>query len=102
MRFAVQVKHASSWIVAHAAGAVLVADAFKGYAFLEVNMQRSGRAGVASLFENVDPAIFEALETLYVVGSIGELDAIGALSETYSDSFVWPVSPEGCGPPSPG
>ena len=40
MGFAVRVEDAASRIVTHAAGAVLVADAFKWDALLEVSVER--------------------------------------------------------------
>ena len=75
MRFAVRIEDAGFRIRSHAAGAVLVADAFKGYALLEVSMERNGCAGVASLLENVDPAIFEALEGFDIIRRVRELDS---------------------------
>jgi len=57
MGLAARIKDANRGIVPHAASAVLVPDAFKGYALLEVSVERNGCAGVASLLENVYPAI---------------------------------------------
>ena len=77
MGFAVRVENAASRIVTHAAGAVLVADAFKGYALLEVSMERDGGASVACLLEDVYPTVFKALEGLDVVWRVGELNLPG-------------------------
>ena len=74
MRFALRVEDAGCGIGSHPAGAVLVADAFNGYAFLEVSMERDGCARVTRLFEDVDPAVFKPLEGLDVVWRIGELN----------------------------
>jgi hypothetical protein len=76
MGLAVQVENAASRIVTHAAGAVLVADAFKGYALLEVSMEWDGGARVAGLLENIDPTVFKALEGLDVVRRVGELNPL--------------------------
>ena len=75
--FAVWVEDGSGGISAHAAGAVLVADALERNALLEVSAKGNGGVGVAGLLEGVDPAIFEAGEAFDVVGSVGETDAVG-------------------------
>ena len=75
--FAVDVEDRGGGVVAEAEGAVLVADAFEGDALFEVGVEGDGGVGVAGLFEDVDPAIFESLEALGVVGSVGELDVAG-------------------------
>src|SRR6185437_5581799 len=79
MGLAVRIENARRTISPHSASSVLVADTFDGNAFFEIGMKRYGRGGVARSLENVDPAIFEALETLHVIGCIGELDAIAGV-----------------------
>lgn len=73
---AVGVEDAGVGVVAHATGAVLVADAFERDALLEVGMKRNRGVGVAGLLEDIDPASFEAVEGLDVVGSVGEPDFV--------------------------
>ena len=97
-----RVENAGSWIVTHAAGAVLVADAFDGDALLEIGVEGNGGAGVAGLLEDVDPAILETVEGFDVVGSVGELNPSGRQFVTGSDWLVRPVSPDGCAPGRPG
>jgi|CZKZ01.1.fsa_nt_gi hypothetical protein len=48
MGFAMQVEDTASRIVTHAAGAVLVADAFQGNALFKVGMERDEAASVAA------------------------------------------------------
>jgi hypothetical protein len=75
--FAVDVEDGGGGICAEADCAVLVAYAFEGDALFEVGVEGDGSVGVASLFEDVDPAVFEAFEALGVVGGVGELDVAG-------------------------
>ena len=75
--FAVDVEDGGGGIVAEAEGAVLVANAFEGDALLEVGVEGDGGVGVAGAFEDVDPAIFQSLKALGVVGSVGEFDVAG-------------------------
>ena len=75
--FAMGIEDAGCRVAAHAACAVLMADAFKGDALFEVGVERNGSGGVAGPLENVDPTVFEAIEGLDVVGGIGELDSAG-------------------------
>ena len=77
MRLAVWIKDAGCGIVAHAAGAVLVADTLKRDALLEVCVERERGACVAGLLENVDPTAFEAIKGLDVIGRVGELNPPG-------------------------
>ena len=76
---AVDVEDGLFGVGAEAAGAVLVADAFEGDAFFEVGVEGDGAFGVAGLFEDVDPAVFEAVEGFDVVVGVGELDLRGAV-----------------------
>ena len=75
--FAVDVEDGGGGVVAEAEGAVLVAYAFEGDALFEVGVEGDGGVGVAGLFEDVDPAVFESLEAFGVVGGVGELDVAG-------------------------
>ena len=57
MGFAVRVQDRSCGVCSHAAGTVLVPDAFERNAFLEVGMQRDVGVSMTGLLEGVDPAI---------------------------------------------
>ena len=74
---AVDVEDRRGGVVAEAEGAVLMADAFERDALFEVGVERDGGVGVASLLEDIDPAVLQALEALDVVGGVGELDVSG-------------------------
>ena len=74
-------------VVAEAEGAVLVAYAFEGNALFEVGVEGDGGVGVAGLFEDPDPAIFQTLEALRVIGGVGELD-VARLREGYGGGVV--------------
>jgi hypothetical protein len=102
MGLAVRVEDAGRGIVAHAASAVLVADAFKRDALLEVSVEWNGGACVAGLLEDVDPTVFEALEGLDVVWRVGELNPPGRCVCDGLDWLVRPVSPDGWAPTRPG
>jgi len=77
--FAVGVENAGGWVVAHAAGAVLVTYAFERDALFEVGVEGDVGGGVAGSFEDVYPAVFEAVEGFDVVGGVGELNAVGCV-----------------------
>src|ERR1700735_2092393 len=79
MGFSVDVENGLGGIVAEAAGSVLMANTFERDSLLEVGVERNRAFGVASLFEDVDPAVLEAGEGFNVVVGVGELDLRGAV-----------------------
>ena len=69
------VKHAGGWIVAHATGSVLVADAFTRNALLEISVERDRSGRMASLPKDINPTVLETVERLDVIWRVRELDS---------------------------
>src|SRR5579863_7188265 len=72
----VRIENARQRVCPHSASPILVAYAFDRNAFFEIGVERNGRCGMAGSFENVDPPVFEPLEALHIIGSVGKLNAI--------------------------
>ncbi len=76
MGFAVYVQNTRVRIGAHAASAVLMANALDRYPLLEVCMQRDMCRGVAGLLQYVNPPVFQSIERLHVIGRVGKTDTM--------------------------
>jgi len=82
-----RVQDACCRIRAHPASTILMADAFEGNTLLEVCVERHRSCRMACLFEDVDPAVFQAVKRLYVIGRVGELDPLRC-SIAYRFGFI--------------
>lgn len=76
MGLTVDVENTGRRIVSHAAGSVLMTDAFEWNTLFEVGMQRQRSACVSRPFEDVDPTILQAIERLDFVGCVTQLNSL--------------------------
>src|ERR1700722_6290323 len=74
MSLAMWIEHAGRRIDAHAASPVLMAYTLQRNPFLEIRMERDRSRRMACPPKYIDPAIFEAIERLNVIGCVRKLN----------------------------